>query len=398
MSERVFYASLDDFRITHTVRKPESVFLFDGYIARDSAEYRSQLVLESAKIFEQLLIFDKLNFKVVGPNVVAPLLRSLMGPMEFDGLLEHGAIEFTVWDQFNTVLHTRDGDGILWGGYLGPGGDPEPDKLLAEGFAAFDGGLTQKLINSLTKKLIPCHRVLPRSLSAEASEVTTAALKDGRLDHYGFSEKERLEGKVSLKNMGVLQQCADDLLEYRYLVSEGLTSLSEYKFFYPFRSSVQKIIKSQANVDAFRELARVQEIPNGQALFKELRRPFRDVLKLRSKAETGEQFRQWLAEASSTRETHQIVRAFIDAIKRKPSHFDNAPLHYLKTIVMSGISLVGSHILGDAVLASMASDFVLDALDRTVMGKIRPGFSPHVFFDDLSAFERVKGTETIPPS
>ena len=62
-------------------------------------------------LFEQLLLFDKITFKVYGENLLIPVLISFFGEKGFDALVEQGAINFVSLDS---------GDRLFAAEYTGP--------------------------------------------------------------------------------------------------------------------------------------------------------------------------------------------------------------------------------------------------------------------------------------
>jgi hypothetical protein len=92
MAQTVFYPELDIFCRKHIVLRP-------GTAAPEFAEYMADMTSLQERMFENLLLFDKLSIKVTGESVSIPLLINLFGERGFDALIEQEAIEFVLWDQ-----------------------------------------------------------------------------------------------------------------------------------------------------------------------------------------------------------------------------------------------------------------------------------------------------------
>ena len=67
---------------------------------------------QNASIFEQLLLFDKITFKVHGENILVPFLISQLGQDAFEALLDQEAIGFTLWTAVVTSL-VQDTPGVV---------------------------------------------------------------------------------------------------------------------------------------------------------------------------------------------------------------------------------------------------------------------------------------------
>jgi hypothetical protein len=50
-----------------------------------------------ASLFEQMLLFDKVSFKVYGENIPLAFLINILGDKAFEALVEQGAIQFVLW-------------------------------------------------------------------------------------------------------------------------------------------------------------------------------------------------------------------------------------------------------------------------------------------------------------
>ena len=97
MGQTIFYPGLNDFCRTYLdsnrITTPAEI-----------VQYPVRLRKENASIFEQLMLFDKISFKVYGENILVPFLISQLGQDAFESLLDQGAIGFTLWTPLVTHL------------------------------------------------------------------------------------------------------------------------------------------------------------------------------------------------------------------------------------------------------------------------------------------------------
>ena len=64
---------------------------------QDAAMAVGQFKNQEASLFEQMLLFDKISFKVHGENIPLAILLNMFGDKAFEALLEQDAIQFVLW-------------------------------------------------------------------------------------------------------------------------------------------------------------------------------------------------------------------------------------------------------------------------------------------------------------
>src|ERR1700726_4090061 len=99
MTKNVFYSDLDSFCRKYLVK-------VEGVTAPDPQEFGRQAVDQQASLFENLILFDKISFKVTGESMPISMLIGLLGQSSFDELVEQGAFEFVLWNQ--RIVHLTD--------------------------------------------------------------------------------------------------------------------------------------------------------------------------------------------------------------------------------------------------------------------------------------------------
>src|SRR5882757_5438548 len=97
MDQTIFYPGLNEFCRTYLVSNR-------AIAPAEMLQFPMRLKEENACIFEQLMLFDKISFKVYGENIVVPYLIGQLGQDAFETLLEQNAIGFTLWTPVVTYM------------------------------------------------------------------------------------------------------------------------------------------------------------------------------------------------------------------------------------------------------------------------------------------------------
>src|SRR5450759_4020319 len=105
MAQRAFFPQFNEFCLNWATPVPGSVTTYGGHLRFDEPGFRAQLDLHKEELFEQLLLFDSVQFNITGPNLICPLMYEFMGPKALEELLEQSAISFVVWQSVPMLTH-----------------------------------------------------------------------------------------------------------------------------------------------------------------------------------------------------------------------------------------------------------------------------------------------------
>ena len=214
----------------------------------------------------------------------------------------------------------------------------------------------------------------------------------------GFDpEKQRIDN-LTLPERALLAKCANGLLEYQYLISEQMTALSSFEYFSQFSDSLQHIETSGKTLQAFGELANLENMPHLKALFPALNGGLAQVPKLRDKRSVRK-FREWLS--TTTVGNKSVTEEYIAAISEAKGPLDTKEGKLFKSLALASFGAIAGHAAEGAVSATVAGgiiaqaaspavDFALDLLDEFLLDGLREGWQPRMFFDDLRRLERVE--------
>jgi hypothetical protein len=373
MGQTIFYPGLNEFCRKYLVTNTEVA-------PADVAQFPLRLQQENASLFEQFMLFDKISFKVYGENILVPYLIAQLGQNAFESLVEQGAIGFTLWTPVVTFL-MQDIPGVM---ALQSGTQSSPAH-------------SRKERRQLVRKLLPLYRVTAPRLAAVAVGITASAFQSGKLKALNFSSQGKDIQNLALPERKALCHCATELLEYSYLIQNQMTSFSSHPYFALFDESAGKITAQTTLVTDFNRLAQVEQFPDLQYLYGELKIPFTKLVQLRKKR-SSVAFRKWLAEANSAAPDGEIVKEYIDSIADTKGFFETRSGKITKSVAMTALAAgIGAAVGGaegavkGAILGKgleVGADFALDLVDEFLLSKLTKGWSPKMFIDDLEKLRR----------
>lgn len=193
-------------------------------------------------------------------------------------------------------------------------------------------------------------------------------------------------------------KCATQLLEYRYLVSEQMTTLSSFEYFSLFSESLRHIETSGKKIHGFSELSELENMPDLKDLFPTLRSGLAQMPQLREKR-AARQFRKWLTTAT-TADKH-VTEEYLAAISESKGPLETRSGKFLKAFALASVGAIAGHAAEGAVPGAIAGgliaqaagptvEFTLDLLDEFLLDGLRKRWTPRMFFDDLRKLERVE--------
>lgn len=359
----------------------------------DARQFPKLFISQQASIFEQLLLFDQVAFKVHGENVPLALLITDFGIKGVEQLIEQDALNFVLWTP--QILHFVDaipGIDPIAAGNLSSKAHSDPEESITLGFDWLINKPSRAQRRSLVRKLRDKYKLPDPSLAQTAADTAKSSYKSGKLDGYGFNSQVNDLRSLDLAGRKRLSHCAEDLLMYKFLLSNDMTSLSK-PIFYDFLSdSLTKFRHPDSTIECFQQIANLEKFPNLQELFTKIDRPFERIASIRNKR-SSRQFRSWLEKCEQRDCVHDITKEYVDAIVNSKGFFDTATGKFTKTITMKSVgaglgaiaggmpgSLVG---VGIASVAEPVVDIGLDLVDQFLLNGLLKGWTPRMFIDSL---------------
>nr|WP_315425690.1 hypothetical protein [uncultured Albidiferax sp.] len=386
MTSNVFYSNLNDFCRKYMVQgaplTKEDLASFD--VRRKKIE---------AEIFENLALFDQINFKVYGENIPLALLVNLLGEKGIDQLIDQDALKFTLWTPIVVqMVESIDGIDPIASGVLSSKAHTDPEESIELGLNWLSSKPDRAKRRELNKKLRNLYVLPSAELPKNAVDLTKSAYQSGRLDLFGFNHALTPYQSITTEEKERLLKCTDDLLEYSYMLSKGLTSFSKSEFYEFFILSQERISMASERTGAFSKISTIEQFPDLQSLHSQIYKPYDKILEVRSKW-NAKRFREWLNEKSDPETKTEITKEYIDAIVDQKGFFQTRTGKLTKTIAMASIGSgigaliagVPGSVTGAALIkaAEPAVDFALDLVDEFLLDGLTKGWSPRVFVDDI---------------
>jgi hypothetical protein len=392
--QNIFYPDLNDFCRKYLItNRPEGPLS-----PLDVAMAPIQAKEQEARLFEQLLLFDRISFKVHGENLPLAVLFRMLGEKGFEELIEQEAIRFVLWTP-NILFMKSELPGVhpIASGYFSSPPHSDPEKSIEFGLNCMQD-VSARVKRRLVKKVVPLYQLPDKELAPKAVAITKSAFDSGKLLSYGLSPLIKPYDRLPESQRSLLCDCAHELLEYSYLIEQGMTSYSNYRYFDLFSESVQKIKAADRIPARFDTLAKLEGFPNLRALYPQLDQGLRQVPKLRAKRRIA-RFREWLASAESSETGLEITKEYVDAIANAKGMFDSAPGKFTKSVLMTSVGIgVGAAIGGSlegavwgvsaAKVLEPLADLGLDLLDAFLLDGLTKGWTPRMFFDDLNKLKK----------
>lgn len=353
-----------------------------------------------ATLFEHLLLFDKVSIKVFGENIPLASMLNFIGIRQVEELLEQKAIDFVLWTPIVTyAVKNIEGVDPIGGGNHSSAPHCDPEKSLELCFNWMTRKPPRSVRRMLTRKIRDHYLVPDKTLAGTAVNITKSAFENGKLVNYGLDPKTKNYQLLDTDDKKTLAKCSGDLLQYSFLMKNGMTSYSEIKYFDFFSKSQNKLKQASLNSKYFNILAEIEQLPDLKSIFHEIETPFDKLIKSR-RSKSSKRFRQWLENASNTDlERNEIVKEYVDTIANAKGFFQTAKGKLTKTIVMGSIGAgVGSALAGPvggivgataAKLIDPATDIVLDLVDQFLIDGLTKGWTPKMFFDDLKKLKNL---------
>jgi hypothetical protein len=347
-----------------------------------------------AEVFEQLLLFDHISFKVEGENLVVPFLLKMFGVGGLESLLGQEALSFTLWTPRVTYLVADNPDiHPLQSGNLTSPAHSDPEQSLECGLLAMNPAPDRRVRRVLTKKIPPLYSLPRDTLAADAVRLANSAFESGKLRLLGFPEDVKDLRRLNQDTRKNLCMYATELLEYSFMVESGMTSYSKPTFHSIFQDSAAKLDIARRTARNFVAIATRTDVPDLRALFQLLKGNATGLPRLRAKR-SAVRFRDWLASASADPADPDIVKAYIKALDAPKAFFETRKgkitKSFIKTAIGGGLgaAVAGPEgAVGGAALAHTlgepAIEISLDLLDELLLSGLTKGWTPKMFLKDL---------------
>jgi hypothetical protein len=172
----------------------------------------------------------------------------------------------------------------------------------------------------------------------QAMGVVRKSLSDGGLEHYGIPKIVGNADNLTALQKRIVSKCAEDLMEYEFLIKNNMTSFSNYRYFSPFWSSAERFKTMNRTVNGFSTVSEIEGLPDLKGLFDELHEPLKRLPDIRRTA-NARHFRGWLEKTAGEVPDAEMTKAYLDAISERKGVLASTPRKFLKTVVMAAVGM-----------------------------------------------------------
>ncbi len=398
MPQNIFYPDLNTFCRKFFVAAP-------GVPSPDPRDLSISMYQQQAKLFENLLLFDKISFKITGEAIPVATLFSVFGEKAFDALIEQGAFDFVLWNQ-NVFFLEKNIPGVnsIAAGVFNNPEYIDPERSIDAGLRWMRDAPSGRKRRQFIKKLLPLFRVTEKDLAERSLKMVQTALRSGGLEPYSIPRVDGYADSLDDAQKRIVAKSAEDFMEYDYLIKNGMTSFSDYKYFSPFWSSAERFRTMNQSVAGFASIAKIEGIPDLKGLFPEIKDPLQRVADIR-KTPNARNFRSWLEKTAGEAPDADMVRAYLDSIGVHRGFLNSKGGKVFKSVLLASVGVGAGSIIGGEAgavvggiaapivekVAEVATESAIGFLDSFVLDRVTKGLSPRMFFDDLSQVRQTSG-------
>ncbi|MCK4250379.1 hypothetical protein KAX97_02975 [candidate division WOR-3 bacterium] len=345
-----------------------------------------------ASLFEQLLLFDRISFKVYGENIPLAILINTLGIKQVEELIEEKVIEFVLWTP-DVTYNEAEIEGLLplQSINLTSPAHSDPEESINLGLKWLKDQPTRKDRRMLQRKIKKNYKIPEDNFSHDAARLVIDAYNSNKLEDIGMPKIKDIL-KLSKSERRKLCEYASDVLETTILSRYGYSSFEKYNYYSISLRSFSNIQKAFNIVNNFNKILTLEKIPDLKILFYEKKLDLKSIVKLRRKS-ISIKFRRWLHSVSNNSGADNICKEYIDAIVQTKGYFESGKGKFIKTLSLFTLSIeVGGLIAGlpgmilGVPLAKMiepAADFGLDLIDTYFLDGVLRGWNPRLFISEM---------------
>ena len=359
-----------------------------------------------ADLYQNLLFYDRICFKVFGENIPLAMMINMLGIRNLESLVEQETLEFKLWTP--QVLYLQDNIKGVVPLAAGNATDPvhtEPELSLRTSFKWLTRELPRETREGLVKKLVPKYSLPDGTIANISSNLTWSAYKSNKLEVLGLPFMGEDDLSIDLKKG--LGAVADDILESSIVASGNYVSHNSYSLTKLVRRSVDDIRRKLSIKETIMELFRIENMPDVRAAVLSGKVGTDAFLKLRN-SNNGARFRAWLSEVSQNDNLGRATELYLSAAAAAKGIFETPIGNVAKTVFFCGLgaavgflfagplaAMVGAG-LGKAL--EVGADLGLDFFDSMILSNLSRGWSPKLYVDDIRRLSiKGPGSESAEP-
>lgn len=351
--------------------------------------------IADSHLFENLMLYDKVNLMVKGANLPLIYIINKIGMKGLENLLDQNSLSFTLWNA--SIMWLKDdtpGAFPLIAGHFNSTLYNDPEESILTGINILSNQLNTQQRKTLVNKVRDLYIFPDTKLIDRSKDLALASFKNNRFNVLGFNTYNLDILRMDKYQKEKLQKCVTTILEYNFLISKNFSTYSKTKFKNLYEESFEKVPKNTLN-EYFSTISRVENFPDLSEFSKQIENPLSNVIHLRNKKNI-KKFRKWLNNSVSNVEIEEISKLYIEDIKNAKGFFESKYGKLTKSVFMWSVGAgAGSFIgpegafIGGALggLMSPVVDVGLDMIDEYFLTELTKGWTPQLFFDELRSLK-----------
>lgn len=354
-----------------------------------------------AKLFEQLLIFDRVVISTGRLNFALYFLLKELGINTVEKLIDYGYIKFMIW---SPLLVSPDGrqmpDGsidysFIYGLPPISGGsfsknDVDPEHNINIALKPY--GLHRDRQRIFTKKALKNY-IVPDGMefSKGATDFIIDAYSKDNLSSLGLPFTKEAN-QLDMNERNLMIELSHQVLETSILSRYGLKSFENYEHMEICKNSLNNIGKAYNIINNTSNLFKLDDLPNLKKLYIDESLEFDSIFKLKHLS-NAKNFRNWINNVGENTNFQEISKEYFNEIKGKGNFFESTKGKLLRNLVLFGLNpALGYAIEGAAggaiglavkPIIDKGLDLGLGLLDDIVLDGILKGRNPSMFIDDI---------------
>lgn len=342
-----------------------------------------------ARLFEQLLIFDKVVIRTNNVNFQLAFLLNELGPNLVEQLVERGLLKFLLWTPMimSGAGRQRDDGTIDESTVIGippivsgslSTSDLKPSNNIEKALSNLPYNRDRKRI---LKKILSKHYIVPKGdeFSRDSVNIVIEAYKANILDEFGLPYNKEPE-QLDVQERSNLLKLGNQVLESAVLSKYRLKSFENYNQYKICKSNLKNIGDALRVSENTSSILSLENLPNLRTLYLQERINFEDVLRIRNLA-SSRYYRKWINKVSESDDALEITKEYINAIKGKSGFFESNSGVFVKSLSLLGISSGLAAALGPGV--GLGAGIGLRVFDAYILSNLIKGHKPSVFIETI---------------
>jgi len=384
------------------------------YIYKDNKGYSTKILdynlqLNIADLIEQLLLFDKIVFKI--NTICYPLIHLIneAGITLTRDFFENEPIKFAVWTAH--YYHSADPySKELDGKFLFPivlAYLEEKDRNLDVIYENSLKYIKRKL--SYDDKLFFKNyfynntEIISHESGSSAIEFTSSLYQNNQLKIFDLDFDGQLSNDFSLSEMAKLATIVMEIFTSRLLIERNIQAYNFTFLKTLSEQSISSINKGGEIISNNNQLLEINNIPNFKSLYLNHEISLQRALKF-SRNSNSQNYKSWLSKVTEQSDSLNISKEYINAVLNKKNFLETTKGKFIKTIGIWGIGGLTGGIIGGlagavagttiTAISEKTFDLSLSLWDTFYLDKVLKGWSPKIYFDEIESLRQKNSNTT----